>query len=155
MTGDESGQIAGMEAVIFGVLIFVFGTLVLANAWGVIDAKMAAAGAAREGARAFVESQAESGEAARAGAVQAARDAFAGYRSAAAVPDVRFTPDPPALARCARVTVEVRHDVAVISLPLIGRSAGTFTVSARHSEIVDPYRSGVPGTDQCPAGIGL
>ena len=40
----------------FGVLIFVVGSLLIANAWAVVDAKLATTAAAREAARAYVES---------------------------------------------------------------------------------------------------
>ena len=40
----EDGQVGGIEALVFGLLVLVLGTLVVANAWGVIDAKVAAAG---------------------------------------------------------------------------------------------------------------
>ena len=64
---------AGIEALFFGLLVLVFGTLVVANAWGVIDAKLSAAGAAREAARAFVQTPAGSDPAstARVAAVRA------------------------------------------------------------------------------------
>ncbi len=63
----------GIEALLFGVLVLVLGTLVVANAWGVIDAKVAAAGAAREATRAFVQTPAGSDPAtvAQAAAVRA------------------------------------------------------------------------------------
>src|SRR5207248_1263005 len=52
---DERGQIGGIEAVAFGVLVFVLGLLIVVNAWGVVDAKVAAAAAAHDAARAYVE----------------------------------------------------------------------------------------------------
>ena len=69
----DGGQVGGVEALAFGALIFVIGTLIIANAWGVIDAKMGAAGAAREAARAFVEAPtgADAQDAAEAAATQA------------------------------------------------------------------------------------
>src|SRR5690606_19521970 len=53
---DDSGQIAGIEALPFGFLIFVVVLLMLGNAWAVIDAKVAVTAAAREASRVYVES---------------------------------------------------------------------------------------------------
>ncbi len=39
----------------FGVLIFVVGALLVTNAWGVVDAEIAADAAAREAVRTYVE----------------------------------------------------------------------------------------------------
>ena len=151
----EDGQIGGVEAVIFGVLVFVFGTLLVANTWSVIDAKMAAAAAAREGARAFVEaaSPSEGGQQADA----AARRAILGYGRD---PDRLTVTTEGLFQRCASVTVTVAYPVPLAAIPVFARSAGTITVTASHAEVVDPYRSGLPvvddqlgaGVDPCPAG---
>ncbi|MGV3758684.1 MAG: hypothetical protein ACO1PW_03960 [Actinomycetota bacterium] len=50
LRGDR-GQVAGIEAIPFGLLIFVLGGLLLANAWAVVDAKLATDAAAREAVR--------------------------------------------------------------------------------------------------------
>lgn len=145
----EEGQIGGMEAVIFGVLVFVIGTLVIANAWGVIDAKMAASAAAREATRAFVE--ARQPDTALESARRAAADTI---RAHGRQPSRMGFPRPDAvLRRCARVTMTVTYDVPLVSIPLLNRLGNGFTVSARHSEIVDPFRSGLEDTDQCPEGL--
>ncbi len=137
----------GLEAVVFGVLVFVLGTMLVVNAWGVIDAKLAATSAAREAARTFVE--APSATAAGTTARQAAEEAMAGHgrekdRMALALLTGRF-------ARCARVTFEVRYQVPLIAIPLLGQHGSGFTVRARHSEVVDPYRSGLAGSATCDA----
>lgn len=151
----EDGQIGGVEAVVFGVLVFVFGTLLVANTWAVIDAKMAASAAAREGARAFVEAASRSEGAQRAD--QAARQAILGYGRD---PERLSVATAGLLERCASVTVTVAYPVPVAGIPVLGRRAGTITVTASHAEVVDPYRSGLPlaedqagaGADPCPAG---
>jgi hypothetical protein len=53
-SGDD-GFAGGLEALVFGVLIFVIGTLLVVNAWAVVDAKFATSSAAREAVRAAVE----------------------------------------------------------------------------------------------------
>ena len=57
----EDGAIGGFEVLPFGFLLFVVTTLLLANAWGILDGKIAASAAAREATRAFVESSAADG----------------------------------------------------------------------------------------------
>jgi hypothetical protein len=148
VTRDEAGQLGGIEAAVFGVLILVLGTLVVANAWGVIDAKLAASAAAREAARAYVE--APTAETAPGAARAAADAAIAGYgRDAARLDLARLTGT---FGRCVRVTFEARYPVPMISIPLLGRTGGGFIVRARHSEIVDPYRRGIPGGATCATG---
>ena len=75
---DQSGQAAGLEAIVFGLLTFVVGVLLAANAWAVVDAKMAMSAAAREATRAYVE--APDGSDPMALAEAAAREAVAGPR---------------------------------------------------------------------------
>ena len=147
LRGDE-GQVGGIEAIPFGLLIFVLGGLLLANAWAVVDAKLATDAAAREAVRAFVEAPdlpagLEAAESAARGAITA--HGRAGDRAAVAPVGV------PTFARCERITFEVAYDVPALTLPLIGGwGPSPFTVRSRRSEVVDPYRSGVPGeADGC------
>ena len=51
----DAGQVGGIEAVPFGLLVLLVGILVLAHTWAVVDAKFVTAGTAREATRAFVE----------------------------------------------------------------------------------------------------
>lgn len=141
----QAGQVGGMEGLVFGVLVFVFGTLLVANAWGVVDAKLAATAAAREAARTFVE--AASPAEAATGAVGAARDAIVahGRRWERARVDLSGA----AFARCARAEVEVSYEVPLVAVPLLGQHGRGLTVRARHAELVDPYRSGLPGAAAC------
>lgn len=141
---DQSGQIGGVEALAFGILIFVLGTLAIANAWGVIDAKMAAAGAAREAARTFVE--APDAQQAYALADEAAVEAIVAQGRNPARMHLTIAG---AFARCSRIVATVTYRVPVVSVPLVGGFGSGFTVGARHSELVDPYRGGIPGTAQC------
>lgn len=130
---------AGIEALPFGMLVFVVGVLLVSNAWAVIDAKMTVAAAAREATRAYVEAPADSDALAlaRAAAEEAVRG---GGRNPARL---RLVPESVGLVRCQRVTFVASYPVPAISLPWIGGYGEGFTATARHSEIVDPYRSGV------------
>lgn len=148
---DDAGQIAGMEGLIFGVLIFVLGTLVIANAWGVIDAKLAASSAAREATRTFVESRRPTAALAADDAAVAADEVITGYGRSTSRSSVRMVEG--SLERCDRVTFEVTYDVPMVAIPVLARLGTGFHVSARHSEIVDPYRSGLQSTSTCPAGL--
>ena len=146
---DERGQVGGIEGVVFGVLVFMIGLLVVVNAWSVIDTKLAASSAAREGTRAFVEST--DPLAAAGSARAAAAEVMRGRGRETESMTIDFGSS--RLRRCAPVTVTVRYPVRIIAIPVLGRAAGTITVAGKHSEVVDPYRSGLPDTDQCPLGL--
>ena len=142
---DERGQVGGLEGLVFGVLVFVFGTLLVANAWGVIDAKLAATSAAREAARTYVE--AASGDDAGPAAEEAARRAITAHGRRWDRTVVRRVAG--TFARCERVTIEVTYRVPLVAVPLLGQTGDGLTVSARHAEVVDPYRSGLAGAAGC------
>jgi hypothetical protein len=142
LQGDR-GQVGGIEALPFGLLVFVVGGLLLANAWAVVDAKLATDAAAREATRAFVEAPdlAAALEAADAAARQSV-NAHGRDGDRAEVAPI----GPVGFARCERVTIEVAYDIPAITLPLVGGwGSSPFPVRSRHSEVVDPFRSGVPG----------
>lgn len=145
---DDRGQVGGIEVLPFGLLTFVVGTLLVANAWGVVDAKLAVTSAAREAVRAYVEAP----DAATASAVahDAAIESVTGHGRAAdsTTIEIRHDDDRP-FARCTRVTVTVHHPVPAIRLPFIGGYGHAFDVVASQSEVVDPYRSGLPGEATC------
>jgi hypothetical protein len=140
---DERGAVGGLEVLPFALLVFVAGTLLVANAWAVVQGKVAASAAAREAARAFVESPGPAGPALGEASVAAA-SAVEGHGGE---PDrMRIEPvGQLSFSRCARATFEVRYSVATVNVPWIGAfGRGLVTTTARHSEVVDPYRSGVP-----------
>jgi hypothetical protein len=142
---DERGQVGGLEALPFGVLVFVVGALLVANVWGVIDAKLAATAAAREATRAFVESPDE--EQAEVDAAAAAAEAIEGHGRAPERLVLRRLEG--SFRRCTRVTYEASYPVPAIALPWIGGFGHGFTARGRHSELVDPFRSGLPGRAAC------
>jgi hypothetical protein len=138
---------AGIEAVPFGLLVFVVGALLVSNAWAVIDAKTTVAAAAREATRAFVEAPAGSDALAlaRAAAEEAVRG---GGRDPARL---RLVPESADLERCRRVTFVASYAVPAVSVPWVGGYGEDFNATARHSEIVDPYRTGLPPGPGCAA----
>lgn len=140
----DSGQVGGIEALPFGLLIFVVGTLLIANAWAVVDAKFATDAAARQAVRTFVESDDPdaAGDDARVAGL-AAIDAHGRDPDRATVQPV----GDPQLVRCERVTFEAVYEVPALSLPFIGGyGRAPFRVRSTHSELVDPFRSGVAGS---------
>jgi hypothetical protein len=144
---DDRGQVAGIEAIPFGILLFVVGALLIANAWAVIDVKMAVTSAAREAARTYVE--APDHLTGREAADRAAHDAIAAHKRNAAIATIDGPTDASAFTRCNRIRFTVSYPVPAISLPFIGGFGTGFTVKATHSEIVDPFRNGVPGEALC------
>ena len=143
---DDRGQVAGIEVLPFGFLIFVVGALLLANAWAVVDAKLAVTAAAREAARTYVESP--DAERAARDARAAGTAALAGQGQPADRLDLTIDGEG-GFARCAAVTVIARTEVPAVGLPFIGGFGRNFEVRAEHTEIVDPFRSGLPGEADC------
>jgi hypothetical protein len=144
----DGGFAGGIEVLPFGVLIFVVGSLLVANAWAVIDAKMAVTAAAREAARTYVE--ADDAIDGRSSAEAAARAALDGHgrdpgRSTVAIAHEGDAP----FARCVRVTVEVHHPVPAIVLPSVGGYGDGFDVTATHTELIDPFRDGLEAGGRC------
>jgi Mg2+/Co2+ transporter CorC len=156
ITRDDQGLVGGVEAIPLGLLVFVVGALIVANAWSVVDAKLAAGAAAREATRDYVEAQVTDpgGSAhAEAQAVAAGLAAFEAHGRDPGRADVSLTgSEHPAggYQRCARVTFTASYEVPALSIPWVGGFGSGFDVSARHSELVDPFRDGVPGdTTSC------
>ncbi len=141
----EAGFAGGGEVLPFGVLTFVVGTLLVANAWAAVDAKFAVSSAAREAARAYVE--APDAGTAEGAARAAAVDALAGLGRDPS--EVRVVVEVPGgFARCARVTVDVSYPVPTVRLPWIG-GLGALDVHDRHTEVIDPFRDDLPAGGRC------
>jgi hypothetical protein len=144
---DDRGQVAGIEAIPFGILLFVVGALLVANAWAVLDAKMATDSAAREAARTYVE--APDHDTGLFDATAAARDAIDGQGRDPDRLELRGPATADEFARCNRVTFRATYVVPAIALPMIGGFGNGITVTSSHSELVDPFRDGVGGEAVC------
>jgi hypothetical protein len=144
---DERGSIGGLEGLAFGVLLFAFGTLMVMNAWAVVDGKMTASAAAREATRSYVE--APNQRVAQASANTAAQEVVNNRRDAQTTLQISPVAGGAAFGRCEQVTASVRLNVPRVSLPLIGGTGGTFPVTATHTEVIDPYRSGLAAGAGC------
>jgi hypothetical protein len=140
----DAGQVGGIEALPFGLLVFVVGALLIANAWAVVDAKFATDAAARQAVRTFVEGT--DTPSAQRDAIDAGLAAIEGHGRDPG----RATVEPvgeAVLQRCERVTFAAEYEVPALSLPFIGGyGTAPFRVCSTHSELVDPFRSGVPGS---------
>jgi len=135
--------VGGIEAIAFGVLVLVLGVLIIGNAWGVIDARIAASEAAREAARTFATAPATTDAQADGlarGAATETLDQFGWTRAGITIQRTSGS-----FVRCALVTYEVSIPVPAIRLPWIASGLSLFRATATDSEQVDPYRSGVPG----------
>jgi hypothetical protein len=141
----ERGAVGGIEVLPFGVLVFVAGTLLLANTWAVIDAKLAVESAAREAGRAYVE--APDGRQAEADAAAAAADTIASLGRDRR--RLRLRGNHPPFVRCAIVEHEASYVVPALTLPFLGGFGSGITVRGRHREVIDPFRSGLGAADRC------
>jgi len=145
--GDR-GQVGGIEVLPFGVLIFVVGALLVTNAWGVVDARVAAEAAAREAVRTYVE--APNATTAEIRARRAAADTMVAHGRRAELLSVSIERAGGApFGRCVPVTVAVRYPVPAVVLPWIGGYGHAFDVHAHHTERIDPFRSGLGGEGPC------
>jgi hypothetical protein len=138
--------VGGVDGLIFGVLIFVLGVLMVANAWGVIDAKLAVDTAATEAVRAFVQTAPDGDPAGQARQAAVAVMVAAGRSRGRTSVTISGGP-----ARCSRVTAVVSYRVPVVAVPLLGGFGSGFVVTATHAELVDPYRGGLTGVADCAA----
>jgi hypothetical protein len=141
----DAGFVGGFEGLLFGTLLFIVGTLLLGFAWGVVDTKAATEEAARQAASTYV--QAASPTAAAQSAQQAADAALSGYGRDPARATVSLVSG--WFGRCQRITISVTYPAPALMLPFIGAVGSAEAVRADHSELVDPYRSGLPGTALC------
>jgi hypothetical protein len=129
------------------MLVFVAGVLLVAYAWAVLDTKSATGDAARQAVRTYVESPDPSSAGVEATA--AAQTVMAGYgrrpdRASVSVVGGTFE-------RCGRVSIEVAYPAPLLELPFFGSLGRGGTVRSVHSELVDPYRSGLAGQARCAA----
>ena len=135
---DDRGVVAGSDVLFFGVVMITFTSLVIMNAWLAIDASLAVSNAAREGARTFVESDPAQAQ----GRSEAAmNEVMAQYGRNDGSLSHSISIDGGTFARCAVVTTVANYDIDLISVPFFG-AFGNYTISATHSERIDPFRSG-------------
>ncbi len=142
----EDGFVGGFEALLFGLLLFVAGALLVGYLWAVVDTKAAAEEAARQAARTYV--QAPNSAAAASSADAAARQALAGYGRNPTRAVVGLVAG--SFGRCTLITISVSYPAPLLFLPFVGKVGNGENVQAKQSELVDPYRTGLPGAAACP-----
>lgn len=150
----DAGQVGGIEALPFGILVFVIGALLVANAWAVVDAKLAVDAAARQATRHYVESDVaapghpDDQEQAAIDAGLAALEAHGRDPGDASIGLSALTGSggQSGFTRCARATFTVTYQVPALTVPWVGGFGDGIDVTSSHSELVDPFRSGVPGS---------
>ncbi|HEX6392681.1 MAG TPA: hypothetical protein VFZ97_04525 [Acidimicrobiales bacterium] len=144
---EDDGFVGGFAGLLFGLAIFVIGTMLAAYAWSVVETKAAASAAAREAARTYV--QAPNALAGIDAAKQAALAALTGRVSDPGRAAVGLTSG--VFGRCQRITISVSYPAPALRLPLVQTIGplGGHMVRAEHSELVDPYRTGLPGVATC------
>ena len=140
--GDD-GMIAGVEGIIIGVAVFMFGALLITELWTVLDARSAVDDAARNAVRVYVEAP-NAADARQRAAAEASATMNGHARTGSTTTILTALP----FGRCVRVEIKVTAQVPQLTMAGIG-GAGTYTVVGRHSELVDPYRSGLEGVPHC------
>lgn len=146
MSRGERGQLAGIETVPLGILVFVAGTLLVVNAWAVVTNRTTANSIAREYLRAYTNAP-DRTEGLAAGArvartVATAHDLPA-ERVRLVVPD-EWGP-------CVVATVAVTISVPEVRAPFLG-GFGTTEVTVVHHDRISGHRAertGAGGTNAC------
>ncbi len=145
LVADELG-VVGFEVLPFLVLVFMVGSLMFAQSWAVLDAKMATTSGARQATRTYVEQSGKSSSNASKRAVQAGETAITAHSLPG---ESSITPiGVLSLQRCQRVTFAATQKIPALRLPLRSNPS-PIVVRSQHSEIVDPFRSGLKGQATC------
>jgi Flp pilus assembly protein TadG len=141
---DDRGLVGGAEALIVVIPMMLVAVLLITELWGALDARAAVSEAAREGARAYVE--ATSARSARDEALAAATASLVQHGRQGTIDSLATT----GFGRCQRVEISVHTQVPRVRLFGLN-SGGSYTITAHHSELVDPYRSatGLEGAVSC------
>ena len=99
--------------------------------------------ASREAVRAFVEApDADTGFTTAQRRADETLLAFGrhGDRASVGIPDL-----PNGFTRCGRVSIDVTYDIPALSIPFIGGFGRVTTVQSSYTELIDPFRDGLPG----------
>jgi len=143
----ERGAVAGLEGLLFGSLILLGGTVLIVNAWAVIDVRQSLDTAAREYLRAYSEAPAAAtGAVDGAIAVDDALDGRDALRRSLRI----VAPDPSRFGPCAEATVVLSVTVPSARIPFVG-AFGSTEVRVRHSELIDAHREVTSGDAFDPA----
>jgi hypothetical protein len=141
--GDE-GVVGGVEVLPLAVLVLVAGTLIVANLWALVEARLSASSAAREAVRTYVE--AADHDTGWAAATVAAASVMGPRASEPGRFDLELVDaDADRFNRCVRITVQARYRVPPLTVPWLDGLGQGVEVTATATEVVDPYRDGLAG----------
>lgn len=132
----ERGVVGGAEALAFGTLVLLTGTLLCIHLWSVVEARVALDAAAREYLRTYTTAADE--PSARRDALSTARVVLV----ARGTPheDLRVVaPEPARFGPCGVAEVEISTTVQGARLPFVGSIAATI-VTVHHRELIDAHR---------------
>lgn len=142
---DQRGAVGGVEVLPFALLVFVAGSLLVANAWAVVDAKLTVEAAAREAGRAYVE--VGDPEAAQGAAHRAAREVV---EAAGRDPDrLELVDNRSRYVRCAVIEHRTSYRVPTVTVPFVGGFGRGLTVHGHHREVLDPFGAGLGEEHSC------
>jgi hypothetical protein len=134
---NEAG-LGSVEVLPIGLLVMVTITMLVINAWAIVDAKMGVISAARQAARTTVETADTSrGEAAGNEA----------WRSTGRSEDISVRLGG-TIRRCGRIVATAEVNIPPIPLGFLD-TWRPISVRATHSEVVDPYRGKLAGEASC------
>lgn len=134
--GERGQALVEVALVLPMLLLLAFGVI---GAGRVVQAQMGVSAVAREAARSAA--QANTGEEARRRGMVRGSDVAAGYRLSNGSLDLAVAPG--SFSRGGTVQAGSSYAVDLADLPLMGWFS--VTVSSRHQERIDPYRSRWPG----------
>lgn len=138
----ERGQMAGLETLPFGVLVFISGTLLVVNAWAIVTNRTTADSIAREYLRAYTKATT------RTDALASGQRVVDALVDARGLPRDRVRIEPPATwAACDVAVVTVHLTVPEVRAPFLGGFGSTDLV-VTHRDRIDAYRQGVPATNR-------
>ena len=135
---DDRGVVGGADILLFAIVGLAFTSLVILNVWFAVDTSFAVSAAAREGARTFVESPEGSAE---PEAAMARVMSEYGLDNPANMTNSILIRGDGNFERCALVTSTAEYRINLLAVPFFG-DFGSHTITAQHTEIIDPFRSG-------------
>lgn len=135
-------MVAGAEALAIGTVILLAGTILVVNAWTVIDTRLALEGAAREYLRAYTE--ADGPETAHAEA-DAAAGAVLEDRPRLLAGLHIDPPRPELFGPCAPAAVTMTAAVPTIGIPAIRNGWAEHTVHVSAVELIDAHQEMTSG----------
>jgi hypothetical protein len=133
---SEAGQVAGVETLALGTLVFVVGTLVAVNAWSIVTSRAVADDIATSYLRAYTE-----GTGAADARLDGNRAADAARSSHSFAADRVEIEEPDRFAPCEMVSVTATIAVPLVRIPVVG-AVGSTQITITRRERIDPYRSG-------------